>query len=73
MFYRLRCQQVIEIIFEPNKFYRSSHTDSLPSKVFKVFAESILRFYTKYLNTNTCCFKTLKYKYNYSKIVFKYS
>ena len=39
----------------------------------EVFAQSVLSFYTKYLrtNTNTCCFKTSKYKY--SKIVFKYS
>ena len=45
--------------------------------VFEVFAEYILSFYTKYLsrNTNTCCFKTSKYKFKckYSKIVFKYS
>jgi len=36
------------------------HTDSLPSTVFEVFAESILNVYTKYLNvnTNTFCFKT---------------
>ena len=43
----------------------------IQKEVFEVaICESILRFYTKYLNTNTntSYFKTLKYKY--SKIIF---